>query len=113
MVSMKLSARIILSICAAYVLIPSHSQVARQSAKHGSVNDHSLDVRIESILGKMTLDEKVGQLVQYSAGQPTGPGTGRSDYKEMVAKGQIGSFLNVVDPKEINEYQRIAMQRSG
>ena len=25
---------------------------------------------------RMTPEEKVGQLVQYSAGQPTGPGTG-------------------------------------
>jgi beta-glucosidase len=60
----------------------------------------------------MTLDEKVGQLVQYSAGQPTGPGTGRGDYKEMISRGEVGSFLNVVEPREINEYQRIAMEKS-
>jgi len=35
-----------------------------------------------SASSKMTLEEKVGQLVQYSAGQPTGPGTGRTDYEE-------------------------------
>jgi len=60
----------------------------------------------------MTLEEKVGQLVQYSAGQPTGPGTGRTDYKDMIERGQIGSLFNVVDTPLINEYQRIAVEKS-
>lgn len=78
----------------------------------GSVLDHSLDGRVEAILKSMTLEEKVGQLVQYSAGQPTGPGTGRTDYDDMIAHGQIGSLFNVVDPKQINTYQRIAIEKS-
>jgi beta-glucosidase len=78
----------------------------------GVIAGTSLDARVESILQSMTLDEKVGQLVQYSAGQATGPGTGRTDYKDMIARGQIGALLNVVDPHEINEYQQIAMEKS-
>ena len=78
---------------------------------HG-VADPSLDPRVESILQRMTVEEKVGQLVQYSAGQPTGPGTGRTDYDDMIARGQIGSLFNVVDPHEINKYQKIAMEKS-
>src|SRR5215470_16289093 len=104
MVSPRFCTRVILVICTICISLYPQS---------GTINDPGLSAKVESILRTMTLDEKVGQLVQYSAGQPTGPGTGRSDYKEMVAKGQIGSFLNVVDPKEINEYQRIAMQRPG
>ena len=60
----------------------------------------------------MTLEEKIGQLVQYSAGQPTGPGTGRTDYDDMIARGQVGSLFNVIDPHQINNYQRIAMEKS-
>jgi beta-glucosidase len=76
------------------------------------IADTRLDVRVESILKSMTLDEKVGQLVQYSAGQPTGPGTGRTDYKDMIGRGEIGALLNVVSPSDINEYQRIAVEKS-
>ena len=76
------------------------------------IADRSLDARVESILQRMTLEEKVGQLVQYSAGQPTGPGTGRTDYDDMIARGEIGSLFNVIDPKEINKYQKIAMEKS-
>jgi len=81
-------------------------------AQTGGINDPALDSRVEAILRRMTQEEKVGQLVQYSAGQPTGPGTGRSDYEDMIAHGQIGSLFNVVDPHQINAYQRIAMEKS-
>ena len=76
------------------------------------IYDPSLDARVESLLRKMTLEEKVGQLVQYSAGQPTGPGTGRTDYEDMIAKGQIGALFNISTAKETNAYQRIALEKS-
>jgi len=76
------------------------------------IADPGLDKRVESILQQMTIEEKVGQLVQYSAGQPTGPGTGRTDYADMIARGQIGSLFNVIDPHEINKYQKIAMEKA-
>lgn len=60
----------------------------------------------------MTLEEKVGQLVQYSAGQPTGPGTGRTDYPDMIQKGQIGGLFNVTTAHDINAFQHIAVEKS-
>src|SRR6202158_6202400 len=82
------------------------------SARGIGIADPKLDGRIESLLPGMTLEEKIGQLVQYSAGQATGPGTGRTDYKDMIARGQIGSLLNVVDTPLLNEYQHIAVEKS-
>ncbi len=82
------------------------------SAQALGIADRSLDARVESILRSMTPEEKVGQLVQYSAGQPTGPGTGRTDYDDMIAHGQISSLFNVIDPKQINRYQKLAMEKS-
>ena len=49
--------------------------------KHdGCIDDQNIDARIEALIRQMTLDVKIGLLVQYSAGQPTGPGTGRTDF---------------------------------
>jgi len=60
----------------------------------------------------MTLDEKIGQLVSYSAGFATGPAASNLTYDDLVAKGQVGSMLNVVGAEKTNHYQHIAMERS-
>jgi beta-glucosidase len=76
------------------------------------LTDAATEKRIQALLAQMTLEEKLGQLNQFSSGQPTGPGTGRADYAQMIASGQIGSLLNVTGAKETNDFQRIAMTRS-
>jgi beta-glucosidase len=75
-------------------------------------NAPDIERRIETLLKQMSLEEKVGQLNQYSYGQPTGPATGRSTVEESIKRGEIGSFLNVTDPTLSNRLQRIAMEES-
>ncbi len=72
----------------------------------------SIERRVNELLKQMTLEEKVGQLAQYSIGAPTGPETSRNDYAEMAGKGQIGSLYNLVDAKQTNYYQRLAVEKS-
>jgi len=72
----------------------------------------SVDSKIEALLTQMTLEEKVGQLVQYSAGEATGPASGSVRLRDLIARGQIGSLLNVTGAAETNALQRIAMTRS-
>jgi len=60
---------------------------------HPNLDDPATEQKIDALLHKMTLEEKVGQLVQYSAGQPTGPGTGRTDFNDMIQKGELGALL--------------------
>ena len=50
--------------------------------------------------------------MQYSVGTPTGPGTGRGDYQDMIAKGQVGSLFNLEDARAANRYQHIAVEKS-
>jgi beta-glucosidase len=73
-----------------------------------------LNAKVDALLKKMTLDEKIGQLVQFSAGFATGPGSeGKNQrFDELVEKGQVGSFLNVVGADATNHYQHIAMEKS-
>lgn len=81
-------------------------------APNPQLEDKALNKKVDALLSKMTLEEKVGQLVQFSSGAPTGPGTGRQDYDTMVAAGQVGSLLNVADAKKANAYQHIALEKS-
>ena len=71
-----------------------------------------LNARVEALLKKMTLDEKVGQLAQFSAGFATGPGASNLKYDELVERGQVGSFLNVVGAEATNHYQHIAVEKT-
>jgi beta-glucosidase len=76
------------------------------------LTDPTLNKKVNALLQKMTLEEKVGQLVQFSVGTPTGPGTGRQSYDEMIAAGQVGALLNVIDSKTANKFQHIAVEKS-
>ncbi|MCR5351367.1 MAG: glycoside hydrolase family 3 C-terminal domain-containing protein [Bacteroidales bacterium] len=66
----------------------------------------AVERRVDELLAKMTLSEKIGQMNQISAGGEV------SDYAEAVRAGQIGSILNEVDPVRLNEFQRIAVEES-
>ncbi len=72
----------------------------------------SIEQKVDALLKQMNLEEKIGQLVQYSVGTPTGPGTGRGTYEEMVEKGQVGSLFNVTGVQSANHFQHIAVEKS-
>jgi beta-glucosidase len=103
------------------LLLATQAAQARNSAKRTSARPvpsnaqlaaSALNRRVEALLEQMTLEEKAGQLAQYSVGTPTGPGTGRSDYETLVRSGAAGSLLNVVGAQETNRYQHIAVEQS-
>jgi beta-glucosidase len=95
----------------------SSAQSAAPQTKNEAVNANPLDApgleeKVDALLQKMTLEEKIGQLVQYSAGQATGPTSGRTDDSDMIRKGQVGSLFNVTGARETNALQRIAVENS-
>src|SRR5215472_7208305 len=87
---------------------------AKAPAKTASKNlgSPAIEAKVNALLAKMTLEEKVGQLVQYSAGAATGPTSGRTDDKDMIRKGQVGSLFNVAGARATNELQHIAVEES-
>jgi beta-glucosidase len=83
-----------------------------RSTPNPQLTSKDLNARVEALIKKMTLEEKIGQTVQYSAGFATGPSASNLTYDELVAKGQVGSMLNVVGAERTNHYQHIAMEKS-
>jgi beta-glucosidase len=106
-------AALVLLLCP---LVPSPSTCAAKgpgaASSGASLSDPGTEKKIDELLRKMTLEEKVGQLVQYSAGQPTGPGTGRTDYDDMVRKGEVGALFNITTAHQVNAFQHIAVEQS-
>ena len=94
------------------VLLGILALITTSAFAQSSIGSPEIERRIDALLRRMTLDEKVGQLVLYSAGVPTGPGTGRADYREQIAKGQLGSIGNLTGAAKTNALQRIAVEKS-
>ena len=76
------------------------------------LTDPAIEKRVDALLKQMTLEEKVGQLAQYSSGAPTGPSAGNADYPNMIARGEVGSLFNLDSAHAANLYQHIAMEKS-
>jgi beta-glucosidase len=77
----------------------------------GISQQKSIDQRVDELLAKMTLDEKVGQLNQYTGDNAaTGPLTINPNKKEEIKAGKIGSMLNILGTEYTRQYQELAMQ---
>ena len=67
--------------------------------------------RVDSVLEMMTLEEKIGQMNQYTSDfQVTGPSKNDSTKLEQIRKGRVGSMLNVKGAAETRRYQQEAMK---
>ena len=67
---------------------------------------NTIDERVEEILGRMTIEDKIGQLNQMD---------GRRDIEKIKAEirqGTLSSIMNIVDPAVTDELQRIAVEES-
>ncbi len=65
--------------------------------------------RINALLARMTLAEKLGQLQQLDG---EGNGNFRPEHLDLIRKGLLGSTLNVRGARRTNQLQHIAMEES-
>ncbi|MCC8188230.1 MAG: glycosyl hydrolase, partial [Bacteroides sp.] len=80
------------------------TSTACSSAKKGG--DKALESKVESLLSKMTLEEKIGQMNQISSYGNI------EDMGVLIKRGEVGSILNEVDPVRVNALQRVAVEES-
>lgn len=80
--------------------------VAMLLACSGKNGQSAEDRKIDELMAKMTLQEKIGQMNQL-----TGLGLS-SEMIEQIKAGSVGSILNEIDPATVNELQRVAVEES-
>ena len=87
---------------AAAVLL--YAAAARTQTATAPGVDAKVEARAQALLHQMTLDEKLGQLSQifWYKGVPD----------DRIRKGELGSYLFLTDPQEINRVQHIAVEQS-
>ncbi len=105
-----------------------HGQHALPDTPHPNpqLASPQIENRIDDLLAKMTLEEKLGQLVQYNtagtteATTPAGPNgevaasapTEPLDAMQLAERGRIGSLLNVTGAARVAAYQHAAVDKS-
>ena len=73
----------------------------------------TVDARVKDLLGRMTPEEKAGQLNQLNGGAFTGPAlndVGQQGKSKMVREGKAGSMLNVIGSSDTRAIQEEAMK---
>ena len=76
-----------------------------------TAQQETIDQKVNALLKKMTIEEKIGQLNQYTGdNSATGPITINPNKQAEIKAGIIGSMLNVVGTKYTRQYQELAMQ---
>ena len=73
------------------------------------VRQRNIENRINALLARMTLEEKLGQLQQLDG---EGNGNFRPEHRELIRKGLLGSTLNVRGAQRTNQLQHVAMEES-
>src|ERR1700729_1445700 len=109
------------------VLAPALAQVSHVPPSNLQLASPQIERKVDALLKQMTLDEKIGQLVQYSATEAhPAPTTGNSttalnvnppapggvDSYELAQKGQLGSMLNTVGQGLTNHFQHAAVDNT-
>ncbi|WP_278021443.1 glycoside hydrolase family 3 N-terminal domain-containing protein [Flavobacterium ginsengisoli] len=69
------------------------------------VFDASIEKKIDVLLKKMTLKEKIGQMNQLSADDM------ETNYK-VIQQGMAGSVLSITNPEIANKAQKIAVEQT-
>ena len=98
-------------------VLAQRTRPRRRPAPRATVNDSVVIARraariADSLLARMTLDEKLGQLTQSPAGYgqtgPTVDAAGEQDVRE----GRVGAFLSLYGADVVRKMQRIAVEES-
>ncbi|WP_223198122.1 beta-glucosidase BglX [Maribacter arenosus] len=67
---------------------------------------------VEELLGKMTLEEKIGQLNLPGSGDVVTGQAQNSDIAKKIEAGMVGGLLNITSVEKIKEVQKIAVEKS-
>lgn len=106
----KISFSSLLIILISFVIMQSCS------SGDGTNSNNEMEKKVSELIKQMTLEEKLGQLNQFS-NPYISTGTSESmeqnqNYDDMIRKGLVGSFLNVLGAEETMRLQKIAIEES-
>jgi beta-glucosidase len=82
------------------------------NAQTANQQDAKMDKFIRGLMGKMTLDEKIGQLNLVTPGGAVTGAVVSTDVDNKIRKGQVGGLFGISGPAQIRQAQDIAVKNS-
>lgn len=76
------------------------------------VGAQTMDAFIDSLMARMTLEEKLGQMNQLSVGDVQTGTPLRAETSRLIREGKAGALLNIKGAEKILEVQRLAVEES-
>ncbi|WP_423129688.1 beta-glucosidase BglX [Gaoshiqia sp. Z1-71] len=76
--------------------------------RNSSAGQKQTEEKIQNLISRMTLEEKIGQMSQFDPGQFGGD----ENMKQAIKDGKVGSILNLIGAEKVNELQKIAVEES-
>lgn len=74
--------------------------------------DAEMNEFIDDLMGKMTLQEKIGQLNLPGSGDIVTGQTSNSDIGRKIKEGKVGGLLNIKSVEKIRDVQKVAVEES-
>jgi beta-glucosidase len=96
-------------VALAFAALAPGASSQRRRASAGGPPQNDVERKIDALVARMTLAEKLGQLQQLDG---DADGHYKAEQPELVRKGLLGSTLNVRGAHISNELQRIAVEQS-
>lgn len=95
-----------------FLLVAVISASAATAMATPQADKGKMDKFIDNLMGKMTLQEKIGQLNLPVSGEIVTGQAKSSDVAGKIRKGQVGGLFNVKGVDNIREVQKIAVEQS-
>src|SRR5258706_11996081 len=107
---MKKSKVFILPLFVAFLQV--HPAARAQVQTQAPSQEAKMHVFVNTLMGKMTLDEKIGQLNLPGAGDITTGQAGNSDIAKKIEEGKVGGLFNIKSVAKIRDVQKVAVDNS-
>ncbi len=86
------------------------NSVFAQQKKVITPAQQKMNTFINTLMSKMTIDEKIGQLNLVTGGEATTGAAVSTDVEAKIAKGNVGGIFSMTTPSKIRKTQEIAMK---
>ena len=118
---------LLVGVSLGFVFSLAFAQASHDAASNAQLASPEIEQKVNTLLKRMTFDEKIGQLVQYSATEAhpaklSGPSTAALnvnppgprgiDTYALAQKGELGSMLNTVGQSLTNHFQHAAVDNT-